>query len=164
MSAMQSEYYTFNMSQCGGFTLRAYPQTKRMDVLAAYDAGTKTDAVAKEFGVSRSWARGVKQRRAEPPRTLGRRIRRRTPRWAVHESEIQALVRADPEITILELKKALNTELSVPTLCRALRRLGLGTYRTERASDREWIDESGDLMSKLPEPAASIFRGPLWPF
>ena len=109
--------------------MRAYPLAKRLAVLRACDAGKTTSQVAKEFRCSPSWVRRVKQRRREG-RLVGPRLRRHrrchpTPRWVGYQDDIEALIEKDPEMTLRELKEALDTDLSLSTLSRALKQLRL---------------------------------------
>ena len=45
--------------------MQAYSLDLRQRVLTDCDAGLKTKAVAQKYGVSRTWVRGLKQRRRE---------------------------------------------------------------------------------------------------
>lgn len=57
-------------------------------------------------------------RRAHP-------LLRRPPLWMALASQIRELIRQNPDLTLGELKKELQTDLSVQTLCVALRQLRL---------------------------------------
>ena len=105
--------------------MKAYSPEFRRDVLAACDAGGGTRAVALRFGVSESWVRRVKQERRESGKVEPRRIRSRTPRWAALSEAIAEATRERPDRTLRELKEHLGTDLSVQTLCRALKALRL---------------------------------------
>ena len=48
---------------------RAYSQDLRDRVLAAYGRGMRTQQIAEVFGVSKAWARRLKQRRRETGET-----------------------------------------------------------------------------------------------
>jgi transposase len=115
--------------------MRAYPLQKRFAVLAAYAAGKKTRQIAKELVCSESWARRVKQKRNTPRFIVRSRTRHRTPRWVVYSDEIKALMHENPAMTLVKLKAALNTDLSIQTLCRALNALDVSKYMP-----RDWRD------------------------
>jgi len=103
----------------------AYSKEFRRDVLAACDAGEGTRAVALRFDVSESWVRRVKQERREKGKVAPATTRNRTPQWAHYTEQIHALIAQRPDMTLQELKEALGTDLSVPTLCIALKKLKL---------------------------------------
>ena len=105
--------------------MKAYSPEFRRDVLAACDAGGGTRAVALRFQVSESWVRHVKQERRELGKVAPSRTRRRTPKWADLADRTRASVAEKPDRTLRELKEYLQTDLSVQTLCRALRALKL---------------------------------------
>jgi len=97
----------------------------RRDVLAMCDAGVGTRLVALRFNCSESWVRRVKQERREQGKTAPCTMRRRTPKWAVYRERIKKLISRQPDMTLRELKEALDTELSCQTLCTALQKLKL---------------------------------------
>jgi transposase len=105
--------------------MRPYSKEMRRDVLAAGDSGEGTRVVALRFDVSESWVRRVKQERRELGKTAPATTRKRTPKWTVYQQDIERLIADQPDITLQELKAALNTELSVQTLCTALKKLKL---------------------------------------
>ena len=100
--------------------MKAYSPEFRRDVLSACDAGGGTRAVALKFAVSESWVRRIKQERRETGKVTPCRSRRRTPKWAAEADKIRAATHEAPARTLAELKAHLGTDLSVPTLCRAL--------------------------------------------
>lgn len=105
--------------------MRAYSKEMRRDVLNACDANQETGAVALRFKVSESWVRRVKQERRELGKTAPCTTRRRTPKWARHAEQIQRLYARQPDLTLWELKAALQTDLCCQTLCNALHALKL---------------------------------------
>jgi transposase len=105
--------------------MEAYSKEMRRDVLAACDAGKGTREVALKFGCSESWVRRVKQERRESGKTAPATTRRRVPRWTVYREQIEEIIAESPDITLQELKDALETDLSRQTLCTALRKLKL---------------------------------------
>jgi transposase len=103
----------------------AYSKEFRREILAACDAGEGTRVLALRFNVSESWIRRVKQERRELGKTAPCATRQREPAWAVHRESIEELMAERPDMTLAELKQALETELSRQTLCVALRKLQL---------------------------------------
>jgi transposase len=82
--------------------MEAYSKEFRREVLAACDAGGTTRAVAREFGVSESWVRRIKQERRETGKTAPLATRRRTPRWAQDADRIRAAYQRTPDLTLSE--------------------------------------------------------------
>lgn len=105
--------------------MKAYSPEFRRDVLAACDANEGTRAVALKFRVSESWVRRIKQERRELGKVEPSRVRRRTPKWAPLADQIRASIAEKPDRTLVQLKAHLQTELSIQTLCRALKALKL---------------------------------------
>jgi transposase len=101
----------------------------RERVMAAYDAGRQTKEIANTFNVSPSWARRLKQHRRERgdiiPRTGGGN---QTPK--VDLIQLGELVKQKPDATLAKLRKSLNVDCALWTIC-ALRRLKL-TYKKSR--------------------------------
>jgi transposase len=102
-----------------------YSREMRREVLAACDRGEGTRAVALRFNCSESWVRRVKQERRELGKTAPLLTRRRVPKWEPYREQIRALVDERPDLTLVELKARLATELCPATLCSALRKLKL---------------------------------------
>ena len=104
----------------------AYSMDLRERALLDSDAGMKAADVAAKCRVSGSWVRLLQQRRRDTgevaPRVQrhGRRCMR-----APHLHTLAALMAAHPDRTRAELKDALATPASVPTVWRAVRALGL---------------------------------------
>ena len=106
--------------------MRAYSQDLRERVLADCDAGMKTVEVAQKYRVSESWVRRLKQRRRTTGSISPKKQRYgRQPKWTEHAEKLVAAVRQTPDITLEELKAKLPSGLSISTLWRALRALGL---------------------------------------
>lgn len=103
----------------------AYSTEFRREVLEACDAGRGTREVALRFGVSESWVRRIKQERREQGKTAPVLTRHRVPIWMPETDRIQAAIQRQPDLTLKELKAELSTDLSVQSLCRALRYLRL---------------------------------------
>ena len=107
--------------------MEAYSLDLRKRVLAACDAGHGTKEVAKQFGVSPSWVRRLKQRRRElgtieplpgrygqPPKLTEADLR-----------SLSDLVAQHPDATLDELRRQLDLPVSLSSICRALQNLKL---------------------------------------
>ena len=106
--------------------MAAYSMDLRWRVLRDAEAGLPSSALAEKYTVSRAWVDRLKQRRRETgevaPRT---QTRWRTPILQGQLAELERLVREQPDRTLAELQAALQTPASLPTICRAVRGLGL---------------------------------------
>ena len=116
---------TFAHTDAGG-PMRAYSMDLRERALLDSDAGMKAADVAAKYRVSGSWVRLLKQRRRETGE-VAPRVQRHGRRGMLepHRHTLAALIAAHPDRTLAELKDALATPASVPTVWRAVRALGL---------------------------------------
>ena len=116
---------TFAHTDAGG-PMRAYSMDLRERALLDSDAGMKAADVAAKYRVSGSWVRLLKQRRRETGE-VAPRVQRHGRRCMLepHLHTLAALIAAQPDCTLAELKDALATPASVPTVWRAVRALGL---------------------------------------
>ena len=116
---------TFAHTDAGG-PMRAYSMVLRERALLDSDAGMKAADVAAKYRVSGSWVRLLKQRRRETGE-VAPRVQRHGRRGMLepHRHTLAALIAAHPDRTLAELKDALATPASVPTVWRAVRALGL---------------------------------------
>jgi transposase len=108
----------------------------RTRVLADWDAGMKAEEVAAKYRVSRAWVHRLVQRRRETGEIAPRRqtkFRART--LAEQDDRLAALVTAQPDRTLAELREALPTTASLATIWRALGRLNL-TVKKNRTRRR----------------------------
>ena len=111
----------------------AYSQDLRDRVLAAYDRGMKTKAIAEVFAVSPAYARRVKQRRRQTGETSARPVG--SPGVIkVDRARLTELVRQDPDATLEELRERLGVACGLSTICVALQALGF--TRKKRRSVR----------------------------
>ena len=105
---------------------RAYSMDLRARVLAACEAGLTSRAGAQQYRVSRAWVDRLKQRRRETGEIGPCRPRRFKPSvLAEHMEQLRALVAAQPDRTLVELRAALGVSCSLIAVWRALRRLEL---------------------------------------
>ena len=109
-----------------GGPMRAYSMDRRERALLDSDAGMKAAEVAAKYRVSGSWVRLLKQRRRDTGE-VAPRVQRHGRRGMLepHLHTLAALIAAQPDRTLAELKDALATPASVPTVWRAVRALGL---------------------------------------
>jgi len=107
--------------------MKAISLDLRKRVIEDCDAGLGTAQVAKQYRVSESWVRKLKQRRRETgliealPANGGR------PRTIVgnRETRLKALVEKNPDATIDELHRRMRLKCCRSTVHEALGRLGL---------------------------------------
>ena len=106
--------------------MRAYSMDLRERALLDSDAGMKAADVAAKYRVSGSWVRLLQQRRRKTGEVAPRVQRHgRRPMLEPHLHTLAALIAAQPDRTLAELKDALATPASVPTVWRAVHALGL---------------------------------------
>ena len=103
-----------------------YSMDLRTRVLADCEAGLAAKDVAAKFRVSRSWVNRLVQRRRETGE-VGPRPQKifRTQAFAGQQDRLRALVAAQPDQTLAELRDALHSSASLSSLWRALDRLQL---------------------------------------
>jgi len=103
-----------------------YSMDLRTRVLADCDAGLAAKEVAAKFRVSRSWVNRLVQRRRETGQ-VGPRQQKvfKKQAFAGQEDRLHALVAAQPDQTLAELRDALRSSASLSSVWRALDRLRL---------------------------------------
>jgi transposase len=103
-----------------------YSMDLRQRVARAWDADPDADAIAAKYEVSRAWVHRLIQRRRATgslvPRTQTK-FRRRV--LEGQESRLRALILAQPDATLAELRDALPTSAALSTLWREIDRLDL---------------------------------------
>jgi transposase len=113
-----------------------YSMDLRERVVTAWDALGDADAVAARFAVSRSWVHRVVQRRRETGSIAPRKQTKfRSRVLAGQEQRLAALIAAQPDATLAELRDALPTTAALSTLWLAIDRLGL-TFKKNRPRRR----------------------------
>ncbi len=113
-----------------------YSMDLRKRVARAWDAGEDAETIADTYAVSRAWVHRLIQRRRETGSLAPRKqtqFKRRA--LAGQEARLAALIRAQPDATLVELREALPTSAAVSTLWRAIDRLGL-TVKKNRTRRR----------------------------
>jgi transposase len=107
--------------------MAVYPAMVRRRIVELYDQNLKTRQIAALFGISKSGTRRVKQHKRERG-TLDPLPHRRGCKPAMTgevEQKIREHVRAHPDSTREELKTALKLTVSLQSISRWLKKLGL---------------------------------------
>jgi transposase len=104
-----------------------YSMDLRKRVARAWDAGMDAESVAAKYEVSRAWVHRLIQRRRETGSLAPRKqIKFRGRALAeAEEHRLAALIIAQPDATLAELRDALPTSAALSTLWRAIDRLQL---------------------------------------
>ena|SRR5437867_4050136 len=113
-----------------------YSMDLRTRVLKDADAGLSSKDLAARYHVSRAWVDALKQRRRETGSIAPRKqtkFRRRV--LDGHERRLAALVAAQPDATLVELRDGLRTAVGLATVWRALNQLEL-TLKKNRTRRR----------------------------
>jgi transposase len=104
----------------------AYSIDLRERVAKAWDETGDADEVAATFSVSRAWVHRLIQRRRETGSIAPRQqIKFRSRVLAGQEARLAALIAAQPDATLAELRDALSTTAALSTLWLEIGRLGL---------------------------------------
>ncbi len=107
--------------------MAAYSMDLRKRVVRAWDGGANAESVAAKYEVSRAWVHRLVQRRRETGSIAPRpqtRFRRRV-LSPDQEARLAALITAQPDATLAELRDRLPTAAALSTLWRAIARLQL---------------------------------------
>ena len=114
----------------------AYSMDLRERVIQDADAGLSSKELAGRYHVSRAWVDALKQRRRETGAIAPHKqtqFRRRV--LEGQEDRLRALVTAQPDATLAELRDALRTAAAVSTVWRELNHLDL-TVKKNRTRRR----------------------------
>ena len=104
----------------------AYSMDLRERVIEDAEAGVSSKDLAVRYHVSRPWVDALKQRRRETGSIAPRKqtkFRRRV--LEGQEDRLKALVTAQPDATLAELRDALRTSAALATIWRELNQLDL---------------------------------------
>jgi len=113
-----------------------YSMDLRKRVLRAWDTGMDADSVAAKYDVSRAWVHRLVQRRRETGSIAPRKQTKfRQRALAGHEQRLAALIAAQPDATLAELREALPTAAALSSIWRAIDRLRL-TVKKNRTRRR----------------------------
>jgi transposase len=108
----------------------------RERVFKAWQASGDAEDVAMTFSVSRAWVHRLAQRERETGSLAPRQQTKFRGRvLAGQEDRLKALVAAQPDATLAELREQLPTRPALSTLWTELDRLGL-TFKKNRTRDR----------------------------
>jgi transposase len=103
-----------------------YSMDLRERVVRAWDTSGDAEEVATTFGVSRAWVHRLVQRRRETGSIAPRpQTKFRSRVLAGQEARLAALIAANPDATLAELREALATTAALSTLWLEINRLGL---------------------------------------
>ena len=103
-----------------------YSMDLRKRVVRAWDAGMDAEGVAAKYEVSRAWVHRLVQRRRETGSIAPRQQTKFRGRvLAGQEARLAALIAAQPDATLAELREALPTSAALSTLWREIDRLQL---------------------------------------
>jgi transposase len=103
-----------------------YSMDLRERVARAWDASGDAEEIAATFGVSRAWVHRLIQRRRETGSLDPRRQTKfRSRVLAGQERRLVAVITAQPDLTLAELRDALPTTAALSTLWLEIDRLGL---------------------------------------
>jgi transposase len=103
-----------------------YSMDLRKRVVRAWDAGMDAESVAAKYEVSRAWVHRLVQRRRETGSIAPRKQTKFRGRvLAGQEARLTALITAQPDATLAELREALPTAAALSTLWREIDRLQL---------------------------------------
>jgi transposase len=104
----------------------AYSMDLRERVITDSDVGLSSKALAERYHVSRAWVDALKQRRRETGSIAPRpQTKFRSRVLAGQEPRLAALITAQPDLTLAELRDALPTTAALSTLWLEIDRLGL---------------------------------------
>ena len=115
----------------------AYSMDLRQRVIQDADAGFSSKELAARYHVSRAWVDALKQRRRETGAIAPHKqtkFRRRV--LEGQEDRLRALVTAQPDATLAELRDALRTAVAVSTVWRELNHLDFTVKKTSRHGSR----------------------------
>jgi transposase len=113
-----------------------YSMDLRERVARAWDVSGDAEEVAETFGVSRAWVHRLIQRRRETGSLAPRQqMKFRSRVLAGQEQRLAALITAQPDITLAELRDALPTTAALSTLWLEIARLNL-TVKKNRTRRR----------------------------
>ena len=105
--------------------MAAYSMDLRQRVLRAWDGGMDAESVAAKYEVSRAWVHRLVQRRRETGSIAPRKQTKFRGRSLSDQQEarLAALITAQPDATLAELREALPTTAALSTLWRTIGRL-----------------------------------------
>jgi transposase len=127
----------------------AYSMDLRARVLKDADGGVASKDLAERYHVSRAWVDALKQRRRETGAFAPRKQTHwRTPILTPQLSQLEALIREQPDRTLAELQVALQTTACLATIWRAAKGLGFTLKKMPMSrGDTRVGHESGTVVA-----------------
>src|SRR5437588_704934 len=119
----------------------AYSVDLRERVIQDADVGLSSQELADRYHVSRAWVDALKQRRRETGSIAPlqqRKFRRRV--LDGQDDRLAALIAAQPDATLTELRDALRTSAGLATIWRAINQLDLTIKKTVHADEQRRRD------------------------
>lgn len=140
---------------------RAYSMDLRKRVIEACDEGQTIAQVTERFKVSASFVNKLRQRRRErstlePKPHGGGRQPLLSP---AHDEMLRALLAAQPDTTLAELRQKLGIKVHLSSLWYRLQRLGL-TFKKNAGSGRARARGCAPTARRLASRAADTGSGP----
>lgn len=106
--------------------MRPYSMDLRTRVLADYDSGVTTQAIAEKYRISTKCVRDLRQLREETGQLAPRQSKTGPkPKLAEHTEQLATLVQEQPDATLEELQQRLPVQVGLSTIWRALAALGV---------------------------------------
>src|SRR5262245_28709533 len=141
-----------------------YSMDLRERVARAWDASGDADDVAAKFGGSRAWVHRLVQRWRETGSLAPRKQTKfRSRALAGQERRLATLIRAQPDITLAELRDMLPTTAALSTLWLEIDRLGLTLKKNVHADEQRRPDVAAtrrrcrSTMRELMAAALGLF-------
>lgn len=138
----------------------AYSMEFRRAVATAYDECGSSAEVAEQFDCSESWGRRLIPRRRETESLEPRPNKRPNNNNKLTDADMQrllAVIRKTPDMTLAELAEVLEFKVSVPTVWRATKALGLSL---KKVRPRGRIGSSG-RQSRAGDVVRALRRSPI---
>jgi transposase len=132
--------------------MQAYSMDLRKRVLADSDAGLPTKQVAEKYGVSRTWVRSLKQRRRETGEIAPRVGGGRKPKF--DRQKLVALVEAQPDATLVELRERLGVQCSLSAIWMALDKLKI-TFKKKGSTPPSRTGPTSPRSERTGKPGKS---------
>jgi len=111
--------------------MQSYSMDLRTRVLKDCDEGLPTKQVAEKYRVSPAWVRRLKQRRRETGETQPRPNGHRPTTWIAFAEPIRQLVESENDLTLIQIKERLQLMMSLTTLWRVIKTLGLTVKKND---------------------------------
>lgn len=111
--------------------MQPYSIDLRTRVLADYDRGMKTQAIAEKYCVSTKWIRDLRRLRDETGELAPRKSKTGPkPKLAEHTQQLIELVQQKPDATLEELRSQLPVDVCLATIWRVLNALGMSLKKS----------------------------------